>query len=276
MLERKRTKTRTPITAELVADAMFASDSTCCVCRERGKAVQVHHVDENPAHNRLENLAVLCLECHNETQLRGGFGRKLRAPLVIKYRDEWLARVTQRREAADRAAVRKMLGSAVSAPKLASAEGSLERIPYSRERADAIFACVQSLPDPLCELRKKAQAGWDKGVTATMVQASYDYIDALLGPLITLAGFYPSGTFGEDPHRFFSEVIASRFRWHRAHSEPNGPGTGGTIVNVMCSGEVVDDVEKMVKDMVRSLVRDDDRFNWRAWASGWHAAAVLT
>jgi len=204
---------------------MFASDSTCCVCRERGKAVQVHHVDEDPSNNRFANLAVLCLECHNQTQLSGGFGRRLNADLMIKYREEWLAH-------------------------------------------------VESLPDLRAGLRKTAQAQWDSGVTATMVQASYDYIDALQGVLVTLAGFYPRGSFGDDPHRFFSQIVASRFLWHRAHSEPHGPGTGGTIVNVVCSGNVVDDVEKMVENMALSLVGYDDRFDWRGWPSLWRASTI--
>lgn len=268
------TKTRVSIPSDLVADVMFASDSTCCVCRERGKAVQVHHVDEDPGNNTIENLAVLCLECHNHTQLNGGFGRKLNATLVIKYRDEWLVRVIQRRDAADLSAVEKMVGPAVESPTVTSPGGSVEKIPYSEDRADAILVYVQSLPDLRSGLRKKAQAGWDTGVTATMVQASYDYIDAVQGVLVTLAGFYPRGSFGEDPHRFFSQLIASRFGWHRAHSEPHGPGTGGTIVNVICSGNVVDDVEKMVEDMAQSLVGYDDRFDWRAWPSRWHANTI--
>jgi len=260
------TKTRVSIPSDLVADVIFASDSTCCVCRERGKAVQVHHVDEDPSNNTFANLAVLCLECHNQTQVSGGFGRKLNAELVIKYREEWLARVLQRRDAADRAAVEKMVG-----PAVASAKGPVETVPYSQERAAAILAYVESLPDLRAGLRKQAQAQWDTGVTATMVQASYDYIDALQGVLVTLAGFYPRGSFGDNAQRFFSQMVASRFRWHRAHSEPHGPGTGGTIVNVVCSGHVVDDVEKMVEDMARSLVGYDDRFDWRGWPSRWRA-----
>ena len=98
--------------------------------------------------------------------------------------------------------------------------------------------------------------------------------DALQGLLVTLAGLYPRGSFGEDPHRLFSEVIASRFRWHRAHSEPDGPGTGGTIVNVVCSGNVVEDVEKMVENMAQSLVGYDDRFDWRAWPSRWRENTI--
>lgn len=263
------TKTRVSVPSDLVADVMFAADSTCCVCRERGKAVQVHHVDEDPSNNTFVNLALLCLECHNQTQLSGGFGRKLNAELVMKYREEWLARVVQRRDAADRAAVAKMIG-----PAAAPARGAVETVPYSQERADAILAYVESLPDLRAGLRKTAQAQWDTGVTATMVQASYDYIDALQGVLVTLAAFYPRGSFGDDPHRFFSQIVASRFLWHRAHSEPHGPGTGGTIVNVVCSGNVVDDVEKMVENMALSLVGYDDRFDWRGWPSRWRASTI--
>jgi 5-methylcytosine-specific restriction endonuclease McrA len=70
-------KKRTPIPAELAARLLFLSDRTCCVCRTAGKEVQIHHLDENPANNEASNLAVLCTECHDDTQLRGGFGRKL-------------------------------------------------------------------------------------------------------------------------------------------------------------------------------------------------------
>lgn len=263
------TKTRVSVPSDLVADVLFASDSTCCVCRERGKAVQVHHIDEVPSNSMFANLAVLCLDCHNQTQLSGGFGRKLNAELVVKYREEWLARVVQRRDAADRAAVEKMIGLAATPTR-----GIVETVHYSQERADAILAYVESLPDVRDGLRKTAQAQWDTGVTATMVQASYDYIDALQGLLVTLAGFYPRDSFGDDPHRFFSEIVASRFLWHRTHAEPHGPGTGGTIVNVVCSGNVVDDVEKMVENMALSLVGYDDRFDWRGWPSRWHTSTI--
>jgi hypothetical protein len=231
--------------------------------------VQVHHVDENPGKNTFENLAVLCLECHNQTQLSGGFGRKLNATLVIKYRDEWLQRVSERRDAADRAAVEKMTGFSV-----VSSKGSVEQVSYSEGRADAILAYIQSLPELRLELWRRAKTGWNTGVTETSAVACYDYIDKLQGVLVTLAGFYPRGprgNFGEDPHRFFAQVIASRFRWHRAHSEPHGPGSGGTIVNVICSRNVIDDVEKMIENMVQSLVGYDDRFDWRAWPSRWRA-----
>lgn len=141
------TKARVPISSELVADVIFASDSTCCVCRERGKAVQVHHVNEDPSHNTFENLALLCLECHNQTQVNGGFGRKLNAALVIKYRNEWLERVVRRRDAADRIAIEKVVGLASLQSTPMSKAESIDKISYSQERADAILSYVHSLPD---------------------------------------------------------------------------------------------------------------------------------
>src|ERR1039458_4973453 len=69
-------KTRTEIPAETAAQVLFASDRTCCVCRKPEKPVQIHHLDENPANNDADNLAVLCFDCHHETHIRGGFCRK--------------------------------------------------------------------------------------------------------------------------------------------------------------------------------------------------------
>ena len=251
------TKNRVPISADQAAEAMFASDRTCCVCNERGKTVQIHHIDDDPSNNGKQNFAVLCLECHNDTQIKGGFGRKLNSDLVIKYHNEWLVRVKKRRDEADSLAVSKVSG-------VKSRIQKTETIPYSEERSNMILEYINSLPALRKQLRQKVQLEWDSGVTSRMVTASYEYVDGLQGILVTLASFYPSGNFGgDDPHKFFSELISSRYTWHRSHAEPDGPGTGGTIVNVTTSGRVVSDVEKMVEDMAQSLTGYDDPFNWR-------------
>lgn len=89
-------KNRATIPTDVAAQALFLSDRTCCVCR-RPKRVQIHHIDEDPSNNALENLAVLCFDCHTETQIRGGFDRKLDAAQIVLYRDQWLATVAQQR-----------------------------------------------------------------------------------------------------------------------------------------------------------------------------------
>ncbi len=71
----KQKKLRIAIDNEIVAQVLYDSDRTCCVCNERGKAVQIHHIDENPSNNEINNLAVVCFQWHEETQIKGGFGR---------------------------------------------------------------------------------------------------------------------------------------------------------------------------------------------------------
>lgn len=86
-------KTRRPVPPPVAAEVLFAANRTCCVCRDATNAVQVHHIDEDPSNNDLSNLAVLCLPCHDKTQITGGFGRKLDAYQVRLYKHDWDAQV---------------------------------------------------------------------------------------------------------------------------------------------------------------------------------------
>src|SRR5437016_4380448 len=103
-------KDRIPVPDGVATLLMFGSDRTCCVCRQRGEPIQIHHIDEEPSNNDLHNLAVLCFHCHDETQIRGGFGRKLDPAQVTYYRDDWHRRVEARREAADKIALARKAG----------------------------------------------------------------------------------------------------------------------------------------------------------------------
>jgi len=85
------------IPPDVAASVQFLSDRTCCVCRRVGKPVQIHHIDADPTNNDISNLAVLCLDCHMQTLVSGGFYRKLDANQVRLYRDDWLNIVTSRR-----------------------------------------------------------------------------------------------------------------------------------------------------------------------------------
>jgi tetratricopeptide (TPR) repeat protein len=101
-----RRKDRESIPADVAAHVLFMADRTCCVCRTRGKPVQIHHIDGNPSNNQESNLAVLCFDCHTQTQVKGGFHRKLNSDQVILYRDDWIQMVAQQRAVNDvRAAI---------------------------------------------------------------------------------------------------------------------------------------------------------------------------
>jgi hypothetical protein len=106
-----------------------------------------------------------------------------------------------------------------------------------------------------------------------MVEANYAYKDALVAVLIFLSNSYSPDQFGgQTAEEFFSDVITTRYRWHRAVAEPQGGGTGGTIMNVLCTGAVLEDVIKMVEDMVMALVQYDDSFDWKGWPEAWRNA----
>jgi tetratricopeptide (TPR) repeat protein len=90
-------KTRSKIPGEIAARVLFENDRTCVVCRQRGKPVQIHHLDDDPGNHEAANLAVLCFDCHRETQIRGGFDRKLDAEQIILYRNDWLRQVQRQR-----------------------------------------------------------------------------------------------------------------------------------------------------------------------------------
>ncbi len=91
-------KHRIEIPAEIAAQLLFASDRTCCVCRVPRRPIQIHHIDDNPSNCSTENLAVLCFDCHRDTQVRGGFDRKLDASQIVIYRSDWLERVAAKRD----------------------------------------------------------------------------------------------------------------------------------------------------------------------------------
>ena len=253
-------KPRTDIPKQIAAEVQWASDRTCCVCQERGKRfLQLHHIDEDPSNHTPANLAVLCLECHAETQVVGGPGRKLDAHQIRLFKTDWEARVVRRRELADRLLMEKLV----------------KGVPQTRALATK---ASPSMFEALIALRKSAQAlaqnGWDTGVTSEMIQSSYDYIDILLKGVLMLASCYPAGHFSEEPSSsYFNELITSRFEWHRAVSEPHGAGTGGTIINLAVCGSVMADVEAMIVDLVRAVGNDRPEFDFLGWKKEWETCS---
>jgi hypothetical protein len=90
---------RIEIPQNVAAELLFLADRTCCVCRQRLRPVQIHHIDGDPTNNVIENLAVLCFDCHRETQIRGGFDRKLDAAQIQLYKLDWNRRIETQRSA---------------------------------------------------------------------------------------------------------------------------------------------------------------------------------
>lgn len=244
---------------------MFQHDRTCCVCNTPGLAVQIHHIDEDPTHHEMNNLAVLCLQHHDETQVRGGFSRRLKAADVVRNRDDWIRRVQARRDKADGLVIQQMARIAATWSE--------------QEWTEPSTAHVMGLLNALPSIRRAAMTAarplWDTGITSEMCQGSYSAIDILESAWLRLARFYPPDHFGgRAASHFFIEFVAGRFEWHREICEPRGPGTSGTLVNVTSGGAVLNDVAAAIAETVEGLYIGFslDDFDLKAWRSDWDAA----
>ena len=244
-------KHRTSIPKELAAHVRWLSDDTCCICREREKEIQIHHINENPTDHSVENLAVLCLECHEKTQRKGGFTRNLDAPFVTLSRDQWLKEVALRRDLANKKDVERQVGNN-SRSKQPKAK------PRNRNRdiqpAEFPYGYIKSLPKFKSELLQQIKKQKSDGTTLDIIEANSHYAQALKGILETLATFYSPDHFkDQSPQEFFSEIISARYRFHFMIAEPHGSHTEGTISGISRGLECIKDIEKLVEDMVNGL-----------------------
>lgn len=266
-------KARSSIPESVAAAVKFASDRTCCICRERGRAVQIHHIDEDPTHHDPANLAVLCLLCHNDTQMRGGFGRALRAPDVIIARDDWLETVARRRKMADEAAVQAGLGLQDGPRAVVQPDDpalSISSGPVTEAAQDKL---LEGLPAMLTAARALAQDAWDTGGTSQMTEATWDVVSVVVDIWVRLARRYPAGHFdGQDPRDFFDAHLRQRGEWHQLIAEPDGAGTGGTIIRVIAAAAMLDEAQRMVEETVATLWSYEDVEGLNHWRKAWRKA----
>lgn len=260
------TTIRVPIPQDMAARILFEAHLTCCVCRARGRPIQIHHLDGEHSNSLDEsNLVVLCLLCHDETMVKGGVGRKLNAEVLEKYKKDWLERVRQTRDDADRVSFEVTGFESVASP-------SAQTVKPSGHPAVPVSDYISLLP----RLRKRAYAesreGWASGVTYEMLHATNTVIAVMEDVLSTLAMYYPHSHFTtENPRNFMQGVIQQRFDWHRLQMQPEGDGRHGTIVIPMIAGAVLHDLETMVRDMVSSLTLDwsGETTIFEDWVKNW-------
>lgn len=87
---------RVKIPKKIESTLMFQNDHTCCICREKGKDVQIHHII-NRNNNNPSNLAVLCLDCHSRVTGSRGLGKKFTEQEIKHYKKDWEFRVKRKR-----------------------------------------------------------------------------------------------------------------------------------------------------------------------------------
>jgi hypothetical protein len=78
-------KPRTKISEDVEAEILFRSNRQCCVDQKRGD--HIHHIDSNPSNSNIQNLALLCFDCHNEASMKGSLRKKLTPKTILKFRE---------------------------------------------------------------------------------------------------------------------------------------------------------------------------------------------
>jgi hypothetical protein len=64
---------------------MFLADLRCCIDNNRGD--HIHHLDGNPSNNNIDNLVLLCFDCHDNATVKNGLRKRLSAKTILKYRN---------------------------------------------------------------------------------------------------------------------------------------------------------------------------------------------
>jgi hypothetical protein len=85
----ERDVVRITIPEERAAEVMFLADRTCCICRDPRRKVEIHHIDGDPSHNDINNLSVICKDCHSDAHTTQAFARNLTPALIQKYNESW-------------------------------------------------------------------------------------------------------------------------------------------------------------------------------------------
>jgi len=94
-------KERIRIPEDIEAQILFLNEHRCCMCNKGpkdGARIQTHHINEDPSDNRLENLAVLCRDCHDELKDRLWMGKSFVQGEIKKYKALWETAVSEKRK----------------------------------------------------------------------------------------------------------------------------------------------------------------------------------
>ena len=88
-IRRENGKIRTQIPKNVEYEILFKNDMKCCICHDKTKGVIIHHIDENPSNNSIDNLAILCQDHHDEVHSKGGLTKHITPQVLIRYKRQW-------------------------------------------------------------------------------------------------------------------------------------------------------------------------------------------
>ncbi|MBN2567094.1 HNH endonuclease [Candidatus Woesearchaeota archaeon] len=61
-------KERIPIKSKIKKIVYRRAENSCQLCGDNQSKLHIHHIDKNPANNRVNNLIILCPNCHSKAE----------------------------------------------------------------------------------------------------------------------------------------------------------------------------------------------------------------
>lgn len=89
-------KIRKPFPKSLENILLYKSARTCCVCRNPGAPVEIHHIDQDPSNNVEINLVVICRNCHDEAHTTHTMSKNLTKDRLLDFKKRWEQEVEKR------------------------------------------------------------------------------------------------------------------------------------------------------------------------------------
>lgn len=88
---------RPPIPESTLINLLWRNRRTCCVCRKPHKSIIIHHIEEWSVSrdHSIENLAVLCLDCHDLAHTKKSLSQNLTPKELRENKDRWEMIVSQ-------------------------------------------------------------------------------------------------------------------------------------------------------------------------------------
>ena len=254
--KKKRVRVDNAIQDELA----YRSKNICCACEKQNKPLQIHHINGDRTCNNIDNLALICLECHNQTLIRGGFAQQLTGSKVKKFRDELYKRVQKIRELVDKKTIDAMLG-------MENIESLLDKIAETGlfERDNHKLSCfILSIPLRYKLIQKQAQPFYDKGSTPDIRLGIETEIAGLEHIIDELKTFYPEEHFdgGE-----FVECDINMLIWDYAYklAAPFGMQESGTSLHIDAGMVMISFFKFIINKLVGSLLPYEESYTGGEW-----------
>jgi uncharacterized protein YaaR (DUF327 family) len=153
---------RKKLSEKTEAEILFYNRHICCICNEKNKDVQVHHIDEDNSNNELSNLAVLCLDCHSKVTGTRGLGRRYSSVELRRYKSEWESTVKE--------------SYGISPRQVKRAATKIEKQLFTFEIKRIIYDMISTDDSKLASLNKNFEMLWQIAILEGMEKVIIDQL----------------------------------------------------------------------------------------------------